>query len=57
MVEALLYRDGATYGSAEAVMEIRKLRACIQEIRNLGTDEALKKYFGLTSATLLARVN
>lgn len=57
MVEALLYRDGATYGSAEAVMEIRKLRACIQEIRNLGTDEALKKYFGLTSATLLERVN
>lgn len=57
MVEALLYRNGATYGSPEAVVEIRKLRSCIQELRNLDTDEALKKHFDLTSATLLERVN
>lgn len=57
MVEALLYRNGATYGSAEAVKEIKKLRACIQELRNLGTDGALKKHFGLTAATLLEKVD
>lgn len=57
MVEALLYRNGATYGSAEAVEEIRKLRACVQELRSLGADEALKKHFGLTAAILLERVD
>lgn len=57
MVETLLYRNGATYGSAEAAVEIRKLRACIQDIYGLGTDEALKKHFGLTAATLLEKVD
>lgn len=57
MVEALLYRDGVAPGSLGSLQQIRKLRMCIQEFRNLGPDEALKKYFGLTSEMLLERVN
>lgn len=57
MVEALLYRNGAASGSLASLQQIRKLRMCIQEFRNLGVDESLKKYFGLTSAVLLERVN
>lgn len=57
MVESLLYRNGATYGSALAVAEMKKLRACIQDLRSLGTDGALQKHFGVTSAQLLEKVN
>lgn len=57
MVEILLYTDGATYGSSAAAARMKKLRACIQELRDLGTDGALRKYFGMTSAQLLERVN
>lgn len=57
MVEALLYRNGAVYGSEEATVEIKKLCACIQDLRLLETDEALQKHFGLTASQLLERVN
>lgn len=57
MVEALLYRNGATYGSGAAAEEMKTLRACIQDLRFLETDEALQKHFGLTASQLLERVN
>lgn len=57
MVEALLYRNGANPGSVEAAAEMKKLRACIQDLRSLGTDGALQKHFGITAAQLLEKVN
>lgn len=57
MVETLLYRNGATYGSLDAAYEMKNLRACIQDLRELGTDGALQKHFGLNAAQLLEKVN
>ena len=50
MVETLLSRGG---GGAEA---FRKFAKCVQEIRSLGADGALQKYFGTTSKELLEMV-
>jgi hypothetical protein len=48
MVEELLARGGED--------GFRKFAKCVQEIRKLGADDALKKYFGTTSKELLESV-
>ena len=50
MVEELLWRDG---GGAEA---FRKFAKCLQDLRALGTDGALQKYYGTTAQDLLESV-
>ena len=50
MVEELLWRDG---GGSEA---FRKFAKCLQDLQKLGTDGALKKYYGTTAQDLLESV-
>lgn len=50
MVENMLSRGG---GGVDA---FRKFANCLQDLRKLGTDEALQKYFGTTSKELLESV-
>lgn len=50
MVEELLWRDG---GGPEA---FRKFAKCLQDLRGLGTDKALQKYYGVTAQDLLETI-
>ena len=47
MVEELLWRDG---GGTEA---FRNFAKCLQDLRKLGTDGALKKHYGMTAQDVL----
>lgn len=49
MVEELLRKDGGTAA-------FPKFRACIQDLRVLGIDEALKKHYGMNAEQLLEAV-
>jgi hypothetical protein len=50
MVEELLARDG---GGTEA---FRNFAKCLQDLRKLGTDGALQKYYGTTAKDLLESI-
>ena len=50
MVEELLWRDG---GGLEA---FRNFAKCLQDLRKLGTDGALQKYYGTTAKDLLESI-
>ncbi len=50
MVEELLWRDG---GGPEA---FRNFAKCLQDLRKLGTDGALQKYYGTTAKDLLESI-
>ncbi|WP_290760701.1 hypothetical protein [Fibrobacter sp. UBA4297] len=50
MVEELLKRDG------DGPEAFRKFAICLQDLRELGTDGALKKHYGLTALDLLESV-
>jgi len=51
MVEELLKRDPKS-----ASADFSTFRDCIRDIRKLGVDESLRKYYGVTTAQLLEAV-
>ncbi len=50
MVEELLQKDGG------GIAAFPRFRACVQELRVLGVDKALQKYYGVNAEQLLAKV-